>query len=709
MAEHAALVLRDIAIRDAFEEARLKTEEAKFLELTMIANVAEYLPLCVFVKNREHSFRYANKRFCEDIGKPLGEIVGKTDVDLYGPEIAAIYQKADDYVMSTGNTFEDRREPHPNVTGEPREVHVVKSPFLSPSGEIEGVMAVYWDVTETNRWFRQVQSWRDGFLQSANAIVYAHDMHGTITFANQAAIKCLGYGTEELIGENVYDLVVPEDCEAVRAVIHSNLGGTVSRPGDVHEFSVVAKDGRVLNLEVATSICEVEDGKQGILGVAHDVTERNQARVQLAHELERTKALRSIASGFGRAGEVSTLHRLFMLAVTHGKCLGFSRAILFLPSDIEDRFVAGLAVGPVDWATAQRQWREAEDLPFEAAVQTCLRSAADTRPGDLQSQVGGLAIDLSVETDVARDLYQGKAVIRRLRQPSPIRDPQFAAVIKPDRDEDVEFVLAPLTEQNELKAILWADKAFLGKPTIQEATVQHFGLLWAETALMGEALHNRAHAERVAHDIARGMSYSLFTRSGILEFELARLRWKLGDEHNDAIEKMTDAIEFFKHASVLATKDIQFAELGIQDSVCLDASRVVADVVGHRQDGRISMQLCSVPLVVEMNRTHLEDIVVEILANALDFAKDRVDIATAEESGFARLDIIDDGAGIHSSVRPHLFKRFKRYPEGRMGMGLAYAKSLANAYRGEIDEIAKPREGAHFVVWIPLQEHGAHD
>jgi PAS domain S-box-containing protein len=712
LAEQAALVLRDIAIRDAFKEAeeaeRLRVE-TQVLELQMIANVAEYLPLCILVKNREHVFRYVNKRFCEDVDKLRKDILGKTDVDLFGPHIARIYQKADDEVMKTGKTFEDTHERHPGACGEAHEVHVVKTPFRSPSGEIEGVVGVYWDVTETNRWFRQVQSWRDGFVQSANAIVYAHDVEGTITFVNSAASQSLGYGTEELIGKSVYDLVVPEDRDALRATIDLRRVGTGSRARDTHEFGVLAKDGRVLNLDVATSICEVEPDKKGILGVAYDVTERNQARAQLAQELERTKALRSIASGFGRAGEVSTLHRLFMLAVTHGKCLGFSRAILFLPSVSQGRFEAGLAVGPANWAAAQQQWREAEDVPFEAAVQMCLRSAASARPGDLQSQVCGLAIDLGVETDVACELHRGKPVIRRLTQPSPIRNPQFAAVIKPDNDEDVEFVLAPLREQDELKAILWADRAFLGKPKIAEGTVQHFDILWTETALMGEALHNRAQVERVAHDIARGMSYSLRTRSGILEFELALLKWTLGGEHGDAIQKMTDAIEFFKHASALATKDIRFAEMGIQNSVRLDINRVVADVVGHRQNGGISMQLCPTPLVVEMNRTHLEDIVLEVLVNALDFTKDRVEITTVDERGFVRLDVVDNGSGIHLSVRPNLFKRFKRYPEGRMGMGLAYVKSLLEAYGGGIEEIGKTGEGAHFVIRIPLQEKAAHD
>ncbi len=199
LAEQAALVLRDIAIRDAFEEARLKTEEAErllakqqFLELKTIANVAEYLPLCVFVKDRKHGFLYVNRSFAGDVGMAQKDILGKTDVHLFGEDLAAIYQKADNCVIQTGNTLEVTDEKHPSKSGEPREVQVVKSPFRSPSGEIEGVLGVYWDVTEANRSFRQVQSWRDGFVQSAHAIVYAHDMEGTITFVNQAATRFLG-------------------------------------------------------------------------------------------------------------------------------------------------------------------------------------------------------------------------------------------------------------------------------------------------------------------------------------------------------------------------------------------------------------------------------------------------------------------------------------------------------------------------------------
>jgi signal transduction histidine kinase len=170
---------------------------------------------------------------------------------------------------------------------------------------------------------------------------------------------------------------------------------------------------------------------------------------------------------------------------------------------------------------------------------------------------------------------------------------------------------------------------------------------------------------------------------------------------------MKEAIEFFGHASALATKDLRLAEVGIEAPQILNFNSIILDVVPRRQDGRISSHLCPITLPVKMERGHAEDLVIEILCNAMDFIDahlGRVIVRTAKDQRYARLDIEDNGPGIHPGLRPHLFKHFKRYPEGRMGFGLAYCRAITKAYDGDISEIGKAGEGAHFVVRIPLAE-----
>jgi signal transduction histidine kinase len=203
------------------------------------------------------------------------------------------------------------------------------------------------------------------------------------------------------------------------------------------------------------------------------------------------------------------------------------------------------------------------------------------------------------------------------------------------------------------------------------------------------------------------MSYSLHTRVGLLEMDLALLKWELGERHSEAVRKMADSIEFFKHASVLVTRGLEFEELGVRASANLNLNDVVRRVVDRHRKGSFICQVAESRLIVRMNATHAEDIVLELVANAVDFADrdaPRVSVMTSQDGIFARLDVSDNGKGVHFSIRPYMFERFRRHPEGRLGMGLAYVKSLVEGYGGQITEIGEEGTGAHFVVRLPLIE-----
>ena len=61
------------------------------------------------------------------IGRPLAEILGKTDRDLYPPELAAKYCRDDQRVITTGDVF-DITETYQKADGQRGYVHVVKTP-----------------------------------------------------------------------------------------------------------------------------------------------------------------------------------------------------------------------------------------------------------------------------------------------------------------------------------------------------------------------------------------------------------------------------------------------------------------------------------------------------------------------------------------------------------------------------------------------------
>jgi sigma-B regulation protein RsbU (phosphoserine phosphatase) len=122
-------------------EEKLRHSEALYHSLV------ETLPQNIFRKNLEYRFTFANQQFCRVLGRPLEEIVGKTDFDFFPKELAEKYQRDDRHVLETGQTYETVEE-HQPPGGSKIYVHVVKTPLRTADGKIIGLQAIFWDITQ---------------------------------------------------------------------------------------------------------------------------------------------------------------------------------------------------------------------------------------------------------------------------------------------------------------------------------------------------------------------------------------------------------------------------------------------------------------------------------------------------------------------------------------------------------------------------------
>jgi PAS domain S-box-containing protein len=129
---------------------RKRTEEALRQSETLFHSLLEALPQNIFSKDLEGRFTYANQRYCKMHGKSLAEIIGKTDYDLHSEELAQKYRTDDRQVVETGQVFETVEE-HQALTGERFAVQVIKTPMCDANGRINGIIGVFWDITERER------------------------------------------------------------------------------------------------------------------------------------------------------------------------------------------------------------------------------------------------------------------------------------------------------------------------------------------------------------------------------------------------------------------------------------------------------------------------------------------------------------------------------------------------------------------------------
>ncbi|HKX60931.1 MAG TPA: PAS domain-containing protein [Verrucomicrobiae bacterium] len=164
--------LLDRSIRYAIE--RNRAEDKLITSEAFYHSLVEHLPQNIFRKDLEERFTFANQRFCQLLGKPLEEIIGRTDFDFYPPSLAAKYQQDDQYVISTGKPFEVTEE---NIApnGEKMYVHVVKTPIRNAKGQVLGTQCIFWDITERKRFEEQLQLKNAQLATNAEALRRSHE------------------------------------------------------------------------------------------------------------------------------------------------------------------------------------------------------------------------------------------------------------------------------------------------------------------------------------------------------------------------------------------------------------------------------------------------------------------------------------------------------------------------------------------------------
>lgn len=118
------------------------------------------------------------------------------------------------------------------------------------------------------------------------------------------------------------------------------------------------------------------------------------------------------------------------------------------------------------------------------------------------------------------------------------------------------------------------------------------------------------------------------------------------------------------------------------------------------------------PVVVEGDRQRLEQIVVNLLANALRYtdAGGHVDLVVRRTGGEAVLEVADTGIGIARDDLPLVFSRFWRGERSRSratggaGIGLSIVQALVQAHDGRVTVASEVGVGSVFRVVFPAAD-----
>lgn len=130
------------------------------------------------------------------------------------------------------------------------------------------------------------ERYRDLIL-NADDVIYTLDLDGNVTSINPAIERIAGYRPEDLLGRPISGIVPPTFHPTMPRMLERKLTGEGRTR---YELETIAKDGRILTIEINSRLLTVGGKPAGIQGIARDITARKQAEAERDQLLAREQA-----------------------------------------------------------------------------------------------------------------------------------------------------------------------------------------------------------------------------------------------------------------------------------------------------------------------------------------------------------------------------------------------------------------------------------
>lgn len=248
-------------------------------------------------------FIFVNRAWRETLGYSAAEMQQLSLVDILHPDSRDRYLETLNSVLAGAACY---RVETTFITKDSKAITVEGSVNCSfVDGKPKSTRAIFRDITkrkQTEQTLQETMQLQQAILDSANYIIIATAIDGTILTFNTAAERSLGYAAQEIVGKTTPAIFHDTD-ELETRVQELSFEGVSVTPGfdvfvakaqrgetDEYEWSYIRKDGSHFPVLLSVTALRDAEGKiTGFLGIGSDITGRKQVEAALRESEERFK------------------------------------------------------------------------------------------------------------------------------------------------------------------------------------------------------------------------------------------------------------------------------------------------------------------------------------------------------------------------------------------------------------------------------------
>ncbi len=280
--------------------SKQKEMETKLMEeRNLLRLLIDNLPDSIYLKDVQARKVLANKTNVRNMGfNSEAEVLGKTDFDIFTPEVASKLF-ADDQKVLRGEPLIDHEEKLTMAAGKDYWVLTTKVPWRNTAGDIIGIIGGGRDITKQKEAELRLMAERNllrTVIDNLPDCIYAKDAQMRKIMANAGDLKNFGLTTEaEVLGKTDFDLFPPDIAKAFLADDQAVL--KTGQPVVNREEKVIRPDGEVRWLLTSKVPWRDAHGNIiGLVGIGRDITDKKHLEEQFLRA-QRMESIGRLATG----------------------------------------------------------------------------------------------------------------------------------------------------------------------------------------------------------------------------------------------------------------------------------------------------------------------------------------------------------------------------------------------------------------------------
>ena len=169
-------------------------------QASLIKSLLDSIPDIIFFKDVNGVYLGCNPPFAEFVGRPRDAIIGKTDNDLFGTEVAVAFRENDRRMLE----LRESRHNEEWITypdGRKILLDTLKTPYLGPDGKLIGILGISRDITarqQAEEALRESEVNFRTFFETMTDMIMVGTPDGQVLFTNAAVTRTLGYTPDEM-------------------------------------------------------------------------------------------------------------------------------------------------------------------------------------------------------------------------------------------------------------------------------------------------------------------------------------------------------------------------------------------------------------------------------------------------------------------------------------------------------------------------------